>query len=660
MTRRSLRLGGIALLTLALVWIGWWQSRGRNRLGVHAVVLITLDTCRADRLGCYGGDPAITPTLDRLAAEGVRFGRALSTAPITLPAHASILSGVDPIAHGVRVNGAFAMPVDNPSLPVSLQEQGFRTGAFVSAAVLDRRYGLSRGFDQYDDTVDPLTEERRGLDTVAAALQFVDESKLSRFFLWVHLFDAHAPYAAPEPFASQHADPYDGEVAYVDHCVATLLAGLAERVAPEDTLVAVVADHGEGLGDHGESTHTVFVYDSTLHVPMLFWSPAHLRPQVIASPASVISLAPTLLDLLDIERRTDMYGASFADGIRGAAAAPTTPVYFESQATEYYYGFAPLSGIDVNGDKLIVAPRGEWYRIPEDPHERDNRFGRDAARAAELKRQLDAYVRDHQTTRSAPRQLSAVDIDELRRLGYTQHPLDVIDDPKDGIAIVEALVRAQALSGADVDRSIAELRDLLRQYPQVAEIHEQLGEVLRHGKGDPAGALAEYQKAAGLRPNDPEILVSLAEMLIQTGRDDDARDVLRKALALEPAHVRGRVALGMLQLKAGLFESARRVFDEVLEGDPVRQLPANRRVPDAFYGRAMCLRQGNNLRLAQEDLQRAAAIVPGDFRYLFELAATHEALDQADDAIRVYESARRLAPAPVQAEIDSRLRRLRE
>jgi len=251
-TARSLLVAAGLVALLVVLVFAWRALRSRNGLGVKSVVLVTLDTVRTDRIDSYrdgGGLADLTPTLDGLAREGVRFERCLTTAPITMPAHASILSGTDPIAHGVRLNGAFGFSPENPSLALALQEKGFKTGAFVSAFVLNRRFGLDVGFDEYDDDMrwpdgsfDPGPLERRGERTVARALEFVERCGQAPFFLWVHLFDPHAPYEAPAPWSERFDDPYDAELAYMDHCVELLLDGLGAMGRLSDSLVCVVGE----------------------------------------------------------------------------------------------------------------------------------------------------------------------------------------------------------------------------------------------------------------------------------------------------------------------------------------------------------------------------------------------------------------------------------
>lgn len=630
----------VAFLVVIVVTAGalltWRLTRGSNGLGVRSVVLITLDTTRADRLGAYGGDPSLTPRLDRLAGEGVLFERCLTTAPITLPAHASILSGLDPIAHGARVNGAFAFDPSNPSLVEAMRSDGFRTGAFVSAFPLDQQFGLDHGFEVYDDVrldrdgaPDADALERRGDETVRAALGFVDDVGSMPLFLWVHLFDPHAPYEAPAPFSERFDDPYAAEVAYVDHCVGLLLDGLAERGRLEDALVVVVADHGEGLGEHGESTHTVFCYDTTLHVPWIVWSKDRLAPRRVAETVSVASVAPTVLDLLDLDVPPAMAAPSWADAVRGHAAVRRDEVvYFESQAPQFYYGFAPLAGVEAGGAKLIFAPRPELYRPGTDPGERHNLFDSEPQVASALKRRLDEHVRRHATDRGVSAPLSPQAEERMRQLGYVTAAATSDGDgrdPKDGIGIVEALQAAALRSRDDRDGAIAELQTLVRDEPAVAEAFEMLGDLLA-GAGRFEEAAADYGRARELRPKNPELYVKEGEVLGGAmGRVEEAESRFRVALDLDPTHVRARVQLGLLFLRSERIDAAKRRFDEVLARNPD--------VVPARIGRAECLLLQGNVRLADQDLRHAVEGDATNVHALWRLVETCVRLKNLEDAL---------------------------
>lgn len=651
----------LAIGCIGLALLGWAVThcvqRAEAKKPPRAVVLITLDTVRADRIGAYGSSSGLTPTLDRLAAEGVRFARCLTVAPITLPAHASILTGLDPIEHGVRLNGAFALDAAVPTLATQLREQGYRTGAFVSAFVLDRRFGLGEGFDVYDDQmvsggpVDDLgPEERRGAETVERALAFVDRAGDQPCFLWVHLFDAHAPYEAPAAFASKVADPYAAEVAYVDACVRQLLDGLDARARLDDALIAVVADHGEGLGEHGERTHTLFLYDTTMHVPWILWSKHDLpRGRVVEPTVSTTAITPTLLELLDVPRPTEMTGAALAGLVRGTATSLPSGAFvrLETQAPAYYYGFAPLSGAEVDGAKLIVAPRPELYFPNSDPSERENRFASDRGRADAVRRALDEYERTRAGSRAHRHELDATDEQMLAQLGYLGSRAKPSNrDPKDGIALFDALITAGEQSGSDPAAAERTLRALLEREPEVAEAYELLGDVqaAQQHWGD---ARESYAHAIRLRAKDPVLYTKLGEVLLRAQRGDEAKQAFEVAIQFDPAAVRPRMWL------AGMLEATERATALGLYNDVVALAP---HLVAARKGRARCLLANGNARLAEQDLRKGLEAEPNDVDLLVTCGRIHEeALRNPDSALELYRRA--LAQPGIGAEIKTDLER---
>jgi choline-sulfatase len=339
------------------------------------VLIVTLDTTRADRLPAYGYQSASMAALDRLAREGVVFDRATTVAPLTLTAHTSLFTGLYPTRHGVRDNADAPLDPAHPTLADVLKGHGFRTAAFVGSSVLDARRGLSRGFDVYGDVgaVDARTPgklRRPGNEVVDAALAWLDAADNSPFLLWVHLYDAHAPCGPPEPYRSRYAaDPYEGAIAFADSQVARLLGALDARHQLDRTAIVVVADHGESLGQHGEDEHGIFIYDSVMHIPLLVRMPG-ATPRRISSMASLVDVMPTILDALGIAPvSTD--GVSQVPAIRGRAAIADRSIYTESLYPQRF-GWSPLRALRDGRFKLIDAPRPELYDLEADPFEEQN------------------------------------------------------------------------------------------------------------------------------------------------------------------------------------------------------------------------------------------------------------------------------------------------
>jgi arylsulfatase A-like enzyme len=408
----------------AAAWLGelraHWQAA--RRLGLIAaalacgcgaeprsVLLVTIDTLRADHVGAYGYAAARTPTLDRLAAAGVRFEQAVSPAPITLVSHASLLTGKIPPRHGVRDNGAYRLRDEHVTLPERLRQAGFATGAFVGAYVLDAAFGLAQGFDVYDDR---MTGERSGsigyAERSAAAVADAASAWIRElppeqsFFAWIHFYDPHANYTPPPGFAAAFPGrPYDGEIAYADFHLGRVLEALASRPEHAETLVVVTSDHGESLGEHGEPTHTHFVYDATQRVPLILSGPGVPRGAVVASQVRLIDVAPTVLDLLRLPPLEGTQGVSLVPVMR-SGAAPPADAYVETLAPRNM-GWSPLVGLRSGGWKYIRAPRPELYELSEDPGERVNRISERSDEAARLRERLDAMLdearRSHSTAR---------------------------------------------------------------------------------------------------------------------------------------------------------------------------------------------------------------------------------------------------------------------
>jgi arylsulfatase A-like enzyme len=333
------------------------------------VLLITVDTLRADAIGAYGDKGGATPHLDRLAAAGVRFDRAHAHNVVTLPSHANILSGRYPIDHGVRDNAGFRFPASLDTAATILKSRGYRTGAFISAFPLDSRFGLARGFDVYDDgfvdaTPRPafLEQERKGSETVGRAVKWRQAQGSEPTFSWVHVYEPHFPYRPPEPFAARfRSDPYEGEVAAVDAELAPLIDPILDAGPDARTLVIVTADHGESLGEHGEATHGIFAYEATLRVPLIVYAPQLLGPRVVSSLARHVDVLPTILDAVGVDIPTDLRGQSLLPVARGEPDKIEVDSYFEALSASLNRGWAPLTGIMRGTLKYIDLPVPELY-----------------------------------------------------------------------------------------------------------------------------------------------------------------------------------------------------------------------------------------------------------------------------------------------------------
>ncbi len=369
------------------------------------VVIITLDTTRADRLSVYGFMDAPMPHLERLAREGVVFDQATSVAPLTLPAHASLFTGLFPPRHGVRDNADRPLSAEHQTMAEVLRARGFRTGAFVGSVVLDADRGLAQGFDHYGGVVEtdarrPASKtprRRRGDEVVTDAIRWIEGIDGSPFFLWAHLYDPHKPYDPPEPFRSQHTDPYIAEIAFADAQIGRVLEALDRRKLMDRTIVVVAADHGESLGDHGERDHGVFVYESVLRVPLIVRAP-NLPPRRIADVVRLVDVMPTVLDLLAVPHPPSD-GMSLAAMLRGEPRGVELDAYSESRYP-LRFGWSPLRALRAGRHKLIEAPRPELYDLDRDPFEQRNIYDERRGLALALAQRLATFEPGRAATHS--------------------------------------------------------------------------------------------------------------------------------------------------------------------------------------------------------------------------------------------------------------------
>jgi arylsulfatase A-like enzyme len=443
--RRALLVG--AMLAAAASVFSWRAARTAGA-GPIGVVLVTLDTTRADRLSPYGFMDVAMPHLDRLAREGVVFDRARSAAPLTLPAHTSLMTGLVPPGHGVIDNASPALADGHTTLAELLRERGFRTAAFVGSAVLGSSRGLAQGFETYgdiarDNATSALRGQRRGNEVMNDAIAWLDGLGTDRFFLWTHLYDPHRPYDPPEPYRTRHFDPYVGEILFADAQLGRLIEALERRQRLDRTIVIVTSDHGESLGEHGERDHGVFVYDSVLRVPLIVRAPG-LPPGRTAALVRLTDVFPTILDLLELpEFRTD--GVSLLPHARGERSNLDLEAYAESRYPERF-GWSPLFALADVRYKLIEAPRPELYDLRRDPFEEHNVYQQLPAVARAMRARLET-IRARAPAGSSPSGSTNLLSDQRERLaalGYAsggRPPSGGASrpDPKDCIAKLESL-----------------------------------------------------------------------------------------------------------------------------------------------------------------------------------------------------------------------------
>lgn len=690
MRHRHLLWGGALVLLAALAFgsranlPGWFGLRP----GPRNLVVISIDTLRADRLGSYGHAAAQTPHLDRLARSGLRFSQATTVVPLTLPAHSSLLTGTFPSWHGVRDNGGFYLGDEHVTLAEVLRERGYRTGGFVGAFVLDRRWGIAQGFDRFfdnfalekfDDAPSMDYIQRPGAEVVDEAIAWLGQDRDTPFFAFVHLYDPHTPYHAPEPFRSRfpatRSGAYDAEVAAADAQVGRLLDTLSADGRLAETLVIVVGDHGEMLGEHGEQQHGFFIYDAAVRIPLIIAGP-EVPVRHVADQVRIVDVMPSALDFLEVAAPEAVQGVSLFPLARGERLELTA--YTETWFPRYHYGWSDLQSVQDGRFKYIRAPRPELYDLQADRSETRDLSAAQPRLVAAMDRALSDMLA--QTTRATaqrgPQMIDADTEDRLRALGYvgsssSRHLEDRSrGDPKDKIALYNLLKQAagESYEGRS-DEAIATVTQALRDDPEIVEGYVLLGNFYKKVRQaeaaieayrvaltkDPehhnalfslavaymdAGRLDEarvgFERARELDPRNGKVLFNLADISMRQGRTADAEAVIRDALARNVDEHRFLLKLGENYIIAKRYDEAERALTEAL-----------RKKPDLATARF-------NLGLVYEgkdDPDKAIAAYRGElekndtaFRAAFNLAKLLQQKGQRAEALALFRRVTELAP----------------
>jgi len=540
------------------------------------VFLITIDTLRADHVHCYGYDRVQTPSLDQLAKQGVRFTQAFTPSPITNSSHASILTGLLPSAHGVSDFGV-PLAASHLTLAETLKKRGYRTAAFIGAVILDSKAlapGLDRGFEFYDNfPAQSETKsrwgrvERRGMEVVQHAETWLNAHPAGPHFVWVHLYDPHDPYEPPPPYSEIYKDRlYDGEIAYADSALGHFLAYLKKQGWYESSLIVVVGDHGEGLGEHHEDTHGIFLYDSTTHVPLLVKLPEQREAgRTVEAQVRTTDIMPSILEVLGVLAPARLDGESLGQFLTGTGAVPRT-VFGE---TDYplRFGWAPLRSVRKEGLKFIEAPKPELYDLPSDPNELQNHYVPWDPRVQKLRKILaELSAKSPAPAKTSPATVSAGTIDELHALGYlgsadagsaTDVPEpSLLPDPKDKIEEQNLLHTAMMASeDGETDKARAALEKVLQLDDRSVLALSQLGR-LEMSSGNYAKAAGYLRRAHAARPDDAAAAFEYGRALELSGDLPGARDALHASLKLNPNQFAARLSLGRVYLSLNDLKEA--------------------------------------------------------------------------------------------------------
>jgi arylsulfatase A-like enzyme/tetratricopeptide (TPR) repeat protein len=617
--RTGLRALGV-LLAAVVIW--WWARGPLFRLEPREdrnILLVTIDTLRADALGSYGSR-AVTPNLDRLAARGVKFTFAHAHAVVTLPSHASILTGRYPYEHGIRDNSGYRLAATEPSAATRMKQLGFATGAFIGGFPLDQRFGLNRGFDVYDDQVgeigkgDDLMMPDRPADVVIrSALDWIGKQR-GKWFAWVHLFDPHAPYRPPASWNNPLPnDLYLAEVSWTDFALGTLFDEVAKQPLP--TLVVATSDHGEGLGEHGELTHGLFAYESTLRVPLILSEigPTGRRPprgMTIDNSVRHVDVLPTLLHAAGASPEGGMSGASLV-ALIGGSRISDRPSYFEAMTANVTRGWAPLRGVMVNREKYIDVPIPELYDLASDPLEQRNVQSVQRDRRLVLVSILRTFdVSDPSRPQGETREV----LERLRALGYTggnaapRRRYTEEDDPKRLVKIEQSLHKAKEAYDQNRKPEAIELyKEIIATRPDTADAYRHLA-FLYWQAGQPTDAIATLEAALNQGVTQADIRIKLGQYLSEVGHPNKAVALLEGSVADDPDWL---IALGTAYAGAGRRAESMQTFRRILDIDPTSGL--------AHQNIGTLQLQARDFGAAEKSLRRALEIDPG-------LSGAHTAL----------------------------------
>jgi arylsulfatase A-like enzyme/Flp pilus assembly protein TadD len=577
-------VSGAAVVILVVAAIVSFRSRQNTTFPAFVktadqnVLLLTIDTLRADAMSSYGG-AARTPNLDRVAADGVRFTFAHAQAVVTLVSHTSILTGEYPFQHGVRDNAGFRLAKGTPTLATILHARGMATGAFVGAFPLNRQFGLSDGFDVYDDVAardslaaDFALPERRAADVVSRADAWI-EAQQKPWFAWVHVFDPHAPYSPPPPFDAEYStNLYAGEVAYVDSAIAPLL-DLARR-QPRPTTIIVTGDHGESLGEHGERTHGLFAYEATLHIPLLL---TQVGEGIVEKPAKGTSdvavrhvdILPTIADLLQVQPPAGLPGRTLLTASNGEAAP--RPSYFEAMTAMLKRGWAPLMGVVDGRSKYVDLPQDELYDLARDPREIRNVAASDGDRVRTLTALLTGMhpqlpgeeTRESPEVRATLESLGYISSGAPRKARYTE-----ADDPKNLIDVDRLMMDGIELHRqGNTEQAIDAYRQVIARRPDMGLAYRRLA-YLEWEQGDVEGAIATLRGATKAIGQNVDVDIRLGTYLAETGDLREAIPMLERAVTADPQNTDGLNGLGIAYGRAGRQNDAIRMFQRILAQSP--------------------------------------------------------------------------------------------
>lgn len=630
----------------------------------YNVLLITLDTLRADHLPMYGYHEVKTPNLDRIASDSFVFEDAVSHVPLTLPSHTSMMTGRLPIGHGVRDNAGFILDPGEITLAEVLKGAGYATGAFVSAFVLDSRWQLNQGFDMYYDNfniaqfqdVNPGDIQRRAEDTEIEASHWLDANKDHKFFAWVHYYDPHDPYDPPEPYVSEYPDrPYDGEIAYTDEYVGKILNKLNELKISDKTIVLIAADHGESLGEHSEATHAMFVYNTTQHVPLLIHVPGSSSSR-IKGIVRLIDLMPTVLDLLGVKAPSSVQGKSLYSMMKGKEDLRRT-AYSESIYAELHYGWSPLESITTQQYRYIQAPDAELYDRVNDPGETKNLIKEKSSIAKVLKDQLQEIVSTNSRKNlSGPVKMDPETEEKLRALGYIGNTAIATEesrkiDPKAKIHLARAIHEAfDLVKKHEYQMALEKITPVLQEDPSMIDGHFCAG-VTYIGLNQVDKGIDELLKTLSLKHDHTMALYNLGYAYEMKNNLNEAKSWYEKVLNFEPNHLFATLKLAHIHRELNEPDKARPYYLATLKSyEKALQATKSEKAKSALLSTLGEINFGaGEIIPAEKNFEEAIKMTPEREDLHYNLAQIFEVKGDIPSAVEAYKKEIEVAPQNLKA-----------
>jgi arylsulfatase A-like enzyme/tetratricopeptide (TPR) repeat protein len=658
--RQKILLLLIIILLSATVFV--WKFRkdavpGTASFQNYNLLFVTIDTLRADHLPAYGYTKIRTPNLDRLANESFVFEDTIAQVPMTLPSHTCILTGLLPPANGVHDNAGFILDSKVNTLAEILKTKNYKTAAFVSAFILDSQFGLDQGFDLYSDNfslvqanVDNTHVSRRADETELEVDAWLRKNSDQKFFLWVHYYDPHDPYDPPEPFKTEYASaPYDGEIAYTDHVFGKLYDLLDELQLKEKTIVVMTGDHGEGLGDHKEQTHSIFIYNATQHVPLMIRLPKK-KARRVKGVVSLVDIVPTVLDWLEIQPDQNIQGRSLIPLIEGKGHS-SSAAYSESIFPQLHYGFSPLKRITTDQYEYIDAPKPELYDHINDRYETKNLIKEKPEIAKALHEKLVEILKSSQTTAKQTQTMDPETEEKLRAMGYVgtivaSTPESLKIDPKDKIDLLESISQAhQALTKRNFPFVVETTTRILQQDPNIVDAHYLLAAAYLN-LNEHEKAFAEMMNTIRLKPDHSQTLYNLGFYYQLQGNFDEAEKWYLQLLKVVPEHLKGNLNLIDVYRKKNEPEKAK-VYLSKIVGSYEKALKETE-VPETraslFEKLGQAYFAAGDLDQSEKALQQVIQLMPNRPMTHFHLGAIYQQKNESDKAIAEYQAESKISP----------------